>query len=252
MKEVEQEINNYNNKRMKTIGLIGGMSWESSKLYYEFVNMQIKEMLGGSHSAKCVMVSVDFAEIERLTFQDDWDAIGELMKQAAQQLERAGAELILLCTNTIHLVSHYISDNVSVPFMHIAATTGDAIRSKGIKKVALLGTRFTMEKDFYTNTLENNFGLEVITPNTHGKKVVHDIIYDELVKGQFKTLSRQAIIEIIEELIEQGTEGVILGCTELPILISDDDVTIPTFDTGKIHAYKAVEWSINSNSVIKI
>lgn len=245
MKEIEQEIKCIT-ERMKTIGLIGGMSWESSKLYYEFINTKVKETLGGSHSAKCVMVSVDFAEIERLTFQDNWDAIGELMKKAAQELERAGAEIILLCTNTIHLVSHYISNNISIPFIHIATSTGEAIKRKGLKKVALLGTRFTMEKDFYTSTLENDFGLEIITPNTQDKKVVHDIIYDELVKGQFTTSSKQAIIAIIEELKELGAEGVILGCTELPILISDDDVTIPTFDTGKLHAYQAVEWSINS------
>ncbi len=133
---------------MKTIGLIGGMSWESSKLYYEFLNTKTKDLLGGSHSAKCIMVSVDFADIERLTFKGDWDAIGELMKQAAQQLEKAGADIILLCTNTIHLVSHYISKNVSIPFLHIATTTGESIKNLGLKKVALLGTKFTMEKEF--------------------------------------------------------------------------------------------------------
>lgn len=136
---------------MKTIGLIGGMSWESSKLYYEFLNTKTKDLLGGSRSAKCVMVSVDFAEIERLTFKGDWDAIGILMKHAAQQLERAGADIILLCTNTIHLVSHYISENVSIPFMHIATTTGESIKKIGLKKVALLGTKFTMEKIFIQN-----------------------------------------------------------------------------------------------------
>ena len=231
---------------MKTIGLIGGMSWESSKLYYEFLNTQIKEILGGSHSAKCVMVSVDFAEIERLTFQGDWDAIGELMKEAAQQLERAGADIILLCTNTIHLVSHYISNNVNIPFLHIATTTGEAIKRKGLKKVALLGTKFTMEKDFYTKTLVNDFGIEVIIPDTSGRKVIHDIIYNELVKEQFTDSSKQEIIEIIKQLQSQGAEGVILGCTELPILISELDVDIPIFDTGKIHAFEAVDWSINN------
>ena len=229
---------------MKTIGLIGGMSWESSKLYYEVLNTKVKEVLGASHSAKCIMVSVDFAEIERLTFKGDWNAIGELMKHAAQQLERAGADIILLCTNTIHLVSHYISENVSVPFMHIATTTGETIKNLGFKKVALLGTKFTMEKDFYTKTLMNDFGLEVLVPDTKGRQVVHDIIYNELVKGQFTNASKQKIIGIIKELQNQGVQGVILGCTELPILISESDVDIPIFDTGKIHAYKAIEWSL--------
>lgn len=233
----------------KTIGLIGGMSWESSKLYYEFLNTKTKELLGGSHSSKCVMISVDFAEIERLTFKSDWDAIGELMKQAGQQLERAGADIILLCTNTIHIVSHYISENVNVPFLHIATTTGDSIKKIGLKKVALLGTKFTMEKDFYTKTLMDDFGLEVLIPNENYRQVVHDIIYNELVKGQFTNTSKQKIIEIIKELENQGAEGVILGCTELPILISKSDVEIPIFDTGKIHANTAIEWSLNAKTI---
>jgi len=229
---------------MKTIGLIGGMSWESSKLYYEFLNTKTKDILGGSHSAKCIMVSVDFAEIERLTFKGDWNSIGEIMKQAAQQLEKAGADIILLCTNTIHLVSHYISENVSIPFMHIATTTGESIKKLDLKKVALLGTKFTMEKDFYTKILEHDFGLEILIPDTDGRQVVHDIIYNELVKGQFTKYSKQKVIEIIKELQSQGAQGVILGCTELPILVSELDVDIPIFDTGKIHAYKAIEWSL--------
>ncbi|TMM57296.1 amino acid racemase [Maribacter algarum] len=231
---------------MKTIGLIGGMSWESSKLYYEFLNTNVKGLLGGSHSAKCVMVSVDFSEIEKLTFKSDWKAIGELMKQAAQNLERAGADIILLCTNTIHLVSHYISENINIPFLHIATTTGEAIRDLGLKKVGLLGTKFTMEKDFYTKTLINDFGLEVPIPETNDRQVVHEIIYKELVKGQFTEDSKQKIVEIINKLQIQGAEGVILGCTELPILISELDSPIPIFDTGKIHAYKASEWSVKN------
>ncbi len=230
----------------KTIGLIGGMSWESSKLYYEFLNTKAKDILGGSHSAKCIMVSVDFADIERLTIKGDWNAIGELMKQSAQQLERAGADIILLCTNTIHLVSHYISENVSIPFMHIATTTGESIKNKGLKKVTLLGTKVTMEKDFYTKILVNDFELEVIIPETKDRQVVHDIIYNELVKGHFTNVSKQEIINIIKELQNQGAQGVILGCTELPILISELDIEIPIFDTGKIHAYKALEWSIKN------
>ncbi|MGH1386432.1 aspartate/glutamate racemase family protein [Kordia sp.] len=229
---------------MKTIGLIGGMSWESSKLYYEFLNTKTKDVLGGSHSARCIMVSVDFAEIERLTFKGDWNSIGELMKDAAQQLERAGAEIILLCTNTIHLVSHYISENVSIPFLHIATTTGESVKKSGLEKVALLGTKFTMEKDFYTKTLVNDFGLEILIPHESDRQVVHDIIYNELVKGQFTNAAKQKVLEIIKELQTQGAQGVILGCTELPILISESDIDIPLFDTGKIHAHTAIEWSV--------
>ena len=235
---------------MKTIGLIGGMSWESSKLYYEFLNTKVKDVLGSSHSAKCILVSFDFADIERLTFKGDWDAIGELMKEAAQQLERAGADVILLCTNTIHLVSHYISENVSIPFLHIATTTGESIKKKGLKKVALLGTKFTMEKDFYTNTLSNDFDLEILTPETNNRQVIHDIIYKELVKGQFTETSKRKIIKIIKKLQNKGAEGVILGCTELPILISESDINIPLFDTGKIHAYEAVKWSLNNKNIM--
>jgi len=231
---------------MKTIGLIGGMSWESSKLYYEFLNTRAKEVLGSSHSAKCIMVSVDFADIERLTFKEDWRAIGELMKDAALQLERAGADVILLCTNTIHLVSHYISESVNIPFMHIATTTGQSIETSGLRKVALLGTKFTMERDFYTKTLTDDFGLEVLTPDNNGRQIVHNIIYDELVKGKFANDSKRRVLQIIEELQNRGAQGVILGCTELPILISESDIDIPIFDTGKIHAHKAVEWSVSS------
>ena len=236
-------------KQINTIGLIGGMSWESSKLYYELLNTKAKELLGGSHSARCIMVSVDFAEIERLTFKNDWNAIGDLMKQAAQQLERAGVDVILLCTNTIHLVSHYITENVNIPFIHIAKATGESIKKRGLKRVALLGTKFTMEKDFYTKTLINDFDLEVLIPDINDRQVVHDIIYNELVKGVFSDKSKKVIITIIKKLQNQGAEGVILGCTELPILISESDVEIPIFDTGKIHAHSAVEWSSNNKSI---
>jgi len=233
---------------MKTLGLIGGMSWESSKRYYEFLNTKVKDTLGGSHSAKCIMVSVDFAQIEALTFKGDWEAIGKLMIQAAQQLERAGADLILLCTNTIHIVSPYISENVNIPFLHIATTTGEAIKELGLKRVALLGTKFTMERTFYSNTLINDFGLEISIPESNERQVIHDIIYNELVKGQFTTGSKQKIIEIIKKLQSRGAQGVILGCTELPILISKSDIYIPIFDTGKIHAHSAVEWSLKTDS----
>ncbi|NJB69968.1 aspartate racemase [Saonia flava] len=233
---------------MKTIGLIGGMSWESSKLYYESVNTKVKEELGGSHSCKNIMITVDFAEIEKLTFEGDWDGIGEIIKDAAIKLERAGADIVLLCTNTIHLVSNYISDNISIPFLHIAEATGLEIKKKGLRKVGLLGTRFTMEKDFYKGYIKENHGIEVIVPNEADRKIVHDIIYNELVKGQFTEVSKEKCLKIIKTLQKDGAEGIILGCTELPILIPSSEVEIPTLDTGTIHAQMAVEWALNNNN----
>ncbi|MEM7296745.1 MAG: aspartate/glutamate racemase family protein [Bacteroidota bacterium] len=229
---------------MKTIGLIGGMSWESSKVYYEWINRTVNEELGGSHSAKSIMISVDFAEIERLTFAGDWNKIGDLMTNATSQLERGGADLVVLCTNTIHLVSNFITDSSKVPFLHIADATGRAIKEKSIEKVGLLGTRFTMEKDFYSQTLKENHDIETIIPSESSCQIVHDIIYDELVKGVIKRESRDACKKILDELESLGVEGIILGCTELPLLISFEDSSIPLFDTTKIHAREAVKYAL--------
>lgn len=231
---------------MKTIGLIGGMGWESSKLYYETINKRIQNVLGGVHSAKIIMVSVDFQEIKTLTFAQDWIAIGVIMKKSARQLEKAGADMIVLCTNLIHLVSDEIIKNTDIPFIHIADATGEAIQNKNIKKVVLLGTKDTMEKDFYKKTLKDHYDLEVFVPISSKQQVIHDIIYNELLKGVFTDTSKQTIITIIKEIQMLEIEGVILGCTELNMLITQDDLTIPTFDTGKIHAYKAVEIAISS------
>ncbi|MBX2815643.1 MAG: amino acid racemase [Saprospiraceae bacterium] len=229
---------------MKTIGLIGGMSWESSRWYYTHLNVRAKEILGGAHSAKCIMISVDFAEIERLTFEGEWDAIGLLMKDAALQLERAGADLIVLCTNTIHLVSDYITRHVTIPFLHIAEATGQSIVQSGLQRVALLGTKFTMEKDFYIHTLTLNFGLDVLVPGEQEREVVHDIIYHELVHGKFTEASRNKIIQIMDALVGQGAQGIILGCTELPLLVRESDVVMPIFDTARLHADHAMRWSV--------
>lgn len=229
---------------MKTIGLIGGMSWESSKFYYEFVNTRVKEVLGGSHSCKNIMVTVDFAEIEKLTFEGNWDGIGEIVRDAAIKLEKAGADIVLLCTNTIHIVSDYITNSISVPFLHIADATGIALRDKGLKKVGLLGTRFTMEKEFYKGYILEKYGIEVIIPNQMDRETVHNIIYGELVKGQFTQVSKEKCLTLIENLKKDGAEGVILGCTELPILLPEQDIDIPSFDTGKIHAHSAVDWAL--------
>lgn len=225
--------------------MIGGMSWESSKVYYEYTNQMVKERLGGSHSAKSVLSSVDFSEIEKLTFQDDWNKIGDIMADHAIKLEKAGADAILLCTNTIHLVSNRITESTAIPFLHIAEATGDAIKARGLKKIALLGTKFTMEKDFYTKILQDKYQLEVLIPSEEERQVIHDIIYDELVRGKFTQASKKVCVKIIANLSKHGVEGVILGCTELPILISESDVTIPTFDTTKIHVEKAIDFALD-------
>lgn len=229
---------------MKTIGMIGGMSWESSKVYYEYTNQIVKKRLGGSHSAKSIMTTVDFAEIEKYTFEGNWGKIGDMMAEHALKLEKFGADIILLCTNTIHLVSNRIVESTTIPFLHIADATGQAIKEKGVKKIALLGTKFTMEKDFYSKILEEKYGLEVIIPEEKDRNVIHDIIYKELVRGEFKETSKHISIDIIEKLKDQGAQGVILGCTELPILISESDLSIPSFNTTKIHVEKAIDFAL--------
>ena len=229
---------------MKTIGVIGGMSWQSSKVYYEYLNELVAGRLGGAHSAKILMSSVDFAEIERLTFEDDWDAIGDLMAEHERLLERAGADVVILATNTIHLVSQAIRRVLNVPFLHIAEATGAAIAEKGIGKIALLGTRFTMEKDFYTDILEQRFGLEVLIPDLAARERLQHIIYKELVTGTFTEAAKQECLLMIDALIAKGAEGVILGCTELPILIPANEVAIPSFDTTMIHARSAVDFAL--------
>ncbi len=231
---------------MKTIGLIGGMSWESSAVYYEVINLKVRESLGGFHSCKSIMLTVDFAEIETLQHQGEWDKLDRMMADAAFQLEKAGSDIIVLCTNTMHLCSPAIIENISIPFLHIAEATGLAIIQKGITKVALPGTRFTMEKDFYKTFLNEKFGIEVIIPDLSGIEEVHRIIYTELVHGKIKDDSREIYKSIIADLERRGAQGVILGCTEIPLLISDADVNIPTFDTSTIHAEKAVAWALTN------
>lgn len=217
------------------------MSWESSAVYYELINKKIKSALGGFHSCKSIMLTVDFAEIEKLQHEGDWKALDKMMADSAKNLELAGAEIIVLCTNTMHLCSEAIRDNISIPFLHIADATGMEILKRNKKKVALLGTKFTMEKDFYKGFLLNNYGIEVIIPPEEERELVHNIIYNELVHGKFKNNSREIYKEIIQNLERRGAEGVILGCTEIPLLISQSDVNITTFNTTTIHAEKAVE-----------
>ncbi len=230
---------------MKTIGLIGGMSWESSAVYYELINQKVKEVLGGFHSCKNVMVTVDFAEVEKLQHDGNWDALDKMMATAAKQLELAGADVVILCTNTMHLCTEAIKSAISIPFLHIAEVTAQEITKQQLKKVALLGTKFTMEKDFYKDILIKKYGIEVLIPSEEERTKVHNIIYNELVHGQIKDTSRETYKTIIKNLEKRGAQGVILGCTEIPLLISDTDVAIPVFDTTKIHAEKAVEWVLN-------
>ncbi len=232
---------------MKTIGLIGGMSWESSIVYYELINKRINELLGGFHSCKSLMYSVDFAVIEKLQHADKWAELDIIMADSAQKLENAGADILVLCTNTMHLCSKAIQEKISIPFLHIAETTGEAIMNRNLKKVGLLGTRFTMEKDFYKEVLADKFGIEAIVPNEQEREKVHKIIYKELVHGQIKEESRKTYKTIIDNLKKKGAEGVILGCTEIPLLISDSDVNIPVFDSTRLHAEKAVDWIIKNS-----
>lgn len=226
---------------MKTIGLIGGMSWESSAVYYDLINKKVREMLGGFHSCKNIMVTVDFAEIEKLQHAGKWDELTELMIDAAKKLETAGAELILICTNTMHKMAEDIEANIKIPLLHIADAVAQEIKKSGLKTVGLLGTKFTMEQDFYRSRIEKKFNIKVIIPGNDERQIVHDIIYNELVVGKIIKHSKEEFKKIIKNLELNGAEGVILGCTEIPLLIKQEDCDIPIFDTTTIHAKEAVE-----------
>lgn len=226
---------------MKTIGLIGGMSWESSIEYYRIINETAKEKLGGLHSAKSLMITVDFAEIEKLQHENKWDEAAQILIRCAQDLERGGADFIVLCTNTMHKLADQIIANVDIPFLHIADATARKVQAVGIKRIGLLGTRFTMEHDFYKGRLTDSFGLDVIVPNESDREVIHRVIYDELVQGKVVDASRTEYKRIMKELVEQGAEGIILGCTEIELLVKDGDSSVPLFPTTQIHAVSAVE-----------
>ena len=229
---------------MKTIGLIGGMSWESSLEYYRIINQQVKEKLGGLHSAKSLMYSLDFDLIEKLQQQEKWDELTSIMIKAAQGLEKGGANFVLICTNTMHKMAEDVQDNINIPLLHIADTTAERIKEKDLKKIGLLGTNFTMEEDFYKGRLTNKHGLEIIVPKKEDRQIIHQIIYQELCLGQIKPSSKDQYIEIINRLVDFGAEAVILGCTEIPLLFQQEDVNIPLFDTTSIHAETAVEYAL--------
>jgi aspartate racemase len=225
---------------MKTIGLIGGMSWESSAQYYRIINQEVRERLGGVHSARSLMYSVDFGEVERLQHAGAWAALAGEMAEAARRLERGGADFFLLCTNTMHRMAHEVSGSVSIPLLHIADPTAAAIKAGGHARVGLLGTAFTMEQDFYKGRLATRHGLDILVPDEPDRAVVHDVIYRELVAGQVLPGSRAAYRDIIARLVERGAEAVILGCTEIMLLVQPDDSAVPLFDTTTLHAQAAV------------
>ncbi|MFJ8212076.1 aspartate/glutamate racemase family protein [Streptomyces sp. NPDC096033] len=225
---------------MRAIGLIGGMSWESTAEYYRLLNEFTRERLGGLHSARCVLYSVDFAEIERLQVQGRWAEAAEVLAVAGRSLERAGADMVLICTNTMHKVADQVEAAVSVPLLHLADATAQAVRDAGLRRIGLLGTAFTMEEDFYRDRLAAG-GLEVRVPDAAGRSVVHRVIYEELCLGVVREESRRAYRDIIEELVAQGAEGVVLGCTEIELLVGPQDSPVPVFPTARLHAAAAVE-----------
>ena len=229
---------------MKTIGLIGGMSWESSLEYYRLINEAIKAQLGGLHSAKSVMVSVDFAEIEALQHTGRWTEAAQILIEAARTLERAGAEGVVICTNTMHKVADEIQASVKVPLLHIADATAERVKAAGLMRIGLLGTRFTMEEDFYVGRLVLRHGLDVIVPEAAERDEVHRVIYDELCLGITRAESKARYAAIIEQLIARGAQGIILGCTEIGLLIQQADSRVPLFDTTRLHAEAAVAWML--------
>jgi aspartate racemase len=230
---------------MRTIGLIGGMSWESSLEYYRIINQKIKEQLGGLTSAKLILYSLDFSEIGKLQQEGKWNELGNRLTDAAMKLEGIGAECIIICTNTIHIVAGQIQKSINIPIIHIVVETGKKIKEHGIKKVGLLGTIYTMEGSLYKENLSNSFNIEVITPSPEDMQIVNEIIYKELVLGNVKESSKVQYVRIIDSLIDSGAEGIILGCTEIPLLIKPEDVTKPVFDTTLIHAMSAVEFILS-------
>lgn len=229
---------------MKTIGMIGGMSWESSLEYYRIVNQSINTRLGGVHSASCLMLSVDFAEIEALQRSGQWAEATQAMIAAARSLEAGGADFVVICANTMHKMADEVEKSIHIPLLHIADTAAEQIKAKGLHKVGLLGTRFTMEEDFYKDRLAQKHGLQVLIPNQADREIVHRVIYEELVLGRIDPQSKAEYLRIIANLVKDGAEGIILGCTEIGLLVQQADCTIPLFDTTPIHAEAAVEYAL--------
>ncbi len=230
---------------MKTIGMIGGMSWESSIEYYRIINETVKEKLGGLHSAKSLMYSVDFAQIETMQSEGRWDEATGAMIEVARHLEAGGADFVIICTNTMHKMADDVEAALGIPLLHIADATAEAIKSQGLGKIGLLGTKFTMEEDFYRGRLVEKHSLNVLIPEDKDRELVHRVIYDELVLGEIKAESREAYKQIIEKLIAVDAKGIILGCTEIGLLVKEEDSRVPLFDTTYIHAVSAVEYALS-------
>ncbi|WP_342542950.1 aspartate/glutamate racemase family protein [Paenisporosarcina sp. FSL H8-0542] len=228
---------------MKTIGLIGGMSWESSAKYYQLINQEVKKQLGGLHSAKCIMYSVDFAEIQRYQAEDEWEKAGHVLGDVALSLEKAGADFIIICTNTMHKVIAYIEEKISIPILHIADATANQILKSDVRTIGLLGTKYTMEQDFYKSRIESN-GIKVLVPNQEDREVINRVIFEELCLGDIQQSSREYYQKVIKSLIDDGAEGIILGCTEIGLLIRPEDAEVPLFDTTVIHALEAVKLAL--------
>lgn len=233
---------------MKTLGLIGGMSWESTAHYYSRINQLVSERLGGLHSAKLLLYSVEFDELQRLQHMDDWAGAARLLVDAVRRLERAGAEALVICANTMHIVAPEIESAVKLPLIHVADATAKAVKDRGIRTVALLGTRFTMEKEFYRQRLEQRHGLRVMIPDEAERAAIHRIIFEELCKGVVRQGSRQEFFGVIRRLAAAGAEGAILGCTEFTLFEASSDANIPLFDTTEIHARAAVDWALGPDA----
>ncbi|MEE4311841.1 MAG: aspartate/glutamate racemase family protein [candidate division KSB1 bacterium] len=229
---------------MKTIGLIGGMSWESTVSYYKAINEGVKARLGGLHSAKICMVSVDFHEIEIMQHRGDWDATSNILVKAARSVEAGGADFLLICTNTMHKVAPQIEAAVTIPVLHIADATAEKLKTDGISRVGLLGTRFTMEQEFYKDRIKDKFDIDVLIPNDQERDIIHSIIYDELCLGKIESESREQYIGIIEALHAKGAQAVILGCTEIALLVQQEHTEVSLYDTAAIHAAAAVDMSL--------
>jgi len=224
--------------------MIGGMSWESTLEYYRIVNETTKNRLGGFHSAKCILYSVDFAEVEKLQHLGDWDELTRLMKDAARKLEGAGADFVIICTNTMHKMADEVQEVIRIPILHIVDVTAEAIRANREKRVGLLGTKFTMEQDFYKGRLRDKHGVEVVIPGEEERQIVHDILYSELCMGEIKELSKGKFKSVIQNLVDRGAQSVILGCTEIPLVVSQDEYDIPVYDTTTLHAQAAVDFAL--------
>lgn len=229
---------------MKTIGLLGGMSWESTASYYQALNQGVKSELGGLHSARICLYSVDFAEIESLQHQGQWQKTAEILTDAAQKVEAGGADFLLICTNTMHKVANEIEAGIAIPILHIADATAEALLADGCNKVGLLGTGFTMREDFYKQRLQDKFGIEVLVPEEAEQQQIHNIIYEELCRGEIREDSRQVYLDAIDRLEQQGAQAVILGCTEIALLVQQEHTQVSLYDTTALHAAKAIEWAL--------